>query len=203
MKALIAAALLVAGCSKKKEDAPAPPPAPVEKPLDICAAASAALAQTTCSGSDAPDVGKAKRTFDGFIDATKKATDSSSSQFQIMCAQMLGALEKDLAKGGCKVALAAADRESITKTLDAYYAQRTQVTKTGDAATDAALAKVVEIRDAMCSCSSMMCLETVDKRLDEITPLPSSATAAAKDTGGKLMDDIGRCEAKIRSANGL
>lgn len=201
MKALIVAALLVA-CSKKKEDAPAPPP-PVEKALDICGAASAALEKTTCSGSDAPDVGKAKRTFDGFIDATKKATDSSSSQFQIMCAQMLGALEKDLAKGGCKVALAPTEREAITRTLDAYYAQRTQVLKTGDAATDAALAKVVEIRDAMCSCSTMMCLETVDKRLDEITALPASATPAIRENGSKLIDDIGRCEAKIRAANGL
>lgn len=202
MKVLIAVALL-AGCSKKQEDAPAPPPPPPAPRFDVCDTASKALAGVTCSGSDSPDVAKAKRTFDGFIDATKKATDSSSTQFQIMCAQMYVALEKDLTKAGCKSAIAPNDRAELAKTLDAYYAQRTKLLVTGDAAVDAVLAKVAGIRDAMCGCSSMMCADTVEKQLDSIGALPANATAEAKQNGEKLIDDIGRCEGKIRAANGL
>ena len=198
MRALIAIALVA--CSKKAEDAPPPPPpAP---PVDICDLGTRALDRVTCSGSGM-DVAKAKRTFVGFVDAVRKASQADAHQFQIMCAQMLTALEKDVAKAGCKIDMAAADRTSLTAVLDAYYSERTKIRPTGDAATDAVIKRAADVRDAMCSCATMECLEIVDKQLDSIGALPDKATQAARDLGGKVIDDIGRCEARIRTAAGL
>ena len=170
--------------------------------MDICDLGTHALDRVTCAGPGM-DVAKAKRTFVGFVDAVRKASQADAHQFQIMCAQMLTALEKDVAKAGCKIDMAAADRASVAGVLDAYYAERTKVAPTGDATTDAVLKRAAEVRDAMCSCATMDCLEIVDKQLDSIGALPATATQAARDLGGKVIDDIGRCEARIRAAAGL
>ena len=199
MRGLILVVAL-AGCSKKQgEEPPPPPPA---KAIDVCDVASKSLEHVTCSGSGI-DVAKAKKTFDGFLDITRKATDSNGRQFQVMCAQMFQALEKDMTTAKCTVDVAAADRAQVKTLLESYYAERTQIVKTGDAAVDTVIAHIGEIRDSMCACSTMTCLEVVDKQLDSIGALPPTASDKVKQMGTKLLDDVGRCEAKIRNANGI
>lgn len=200
MRVLYAVALLYA-CSKKSEAPPPPPPAPAA--VDICDLGTRALDHVTCSTGSGAAIGQAKKTFVGFVEAVRKATQADAHQFQIMCAQILTALERDIVKAGCKLELAAPDRAGLATVLESYYAERTKIAPTGDAASDKVIAHISEIRESMCGCSTMMCLEVVDKELDTIGALPSTAPQSANDLGNKLIDDIGRCEAKIRAAAGL
>ena len=200
MRVLITVALVSAACSKKQEEAPPPPPAPA---VDVCDLGTRALDRVTCSTGSGGAIQKARKTFVGFVDAIRKATQADAKQFQIMCAQMLTALEKDASAAGCKLDLAAADRAAIKAVLDAYYTERAKIEPTGDAASDAVIARAVAVREAMCACSTMQCLEIVDKQLDTIGALPDKAPQAARDLGGRVLDDIGRCETRIRTAAGL
>ena len=200
MRVLIAVALVTAACSKKsEEEAPPPPLAPA---VDICDLGTRALDRVTCSTAGGA-IQKARKTFVGFVDAVRKATQADAHQFQIMCAQMLTALEKDALAQGCKLDLAAADRASLKAVLDGYYAERVKIEPTGDAATDAVIKRAADVRESMCACSTMQCLEIVDKQLDTIGAMPDKASQAARDLGGKVIDDIGRCETRIRAAAGL
>ena len=203
MRVLIAAVLLAA-CSKKSDapPPPRPPPAPATV-VDVCDLGTRALDHATCSTGSGASLGQAKKTFVGFVDAIRKATQADAQQFQIMCAQMLTAMEKDTIAAGCKLELSAADRASLAGVLEGYYAARTKIVPTGDAASDAVIAHIGEIREAMCTCATMTCLETIDKELDTVGALPATAPKTARDLGEKLIDDIGRCEAKIRAASGL
>jgi hypothetical protein len=200
VRVLIAVALLAA-CSKKS-DAPPPPPPPAPN-VDICDLGTRALDRVTCSSGSGAAVGQARKTFVGFVDAVRKASQADAHQFQIMCAQMLQALEKDTTKAGCTMEMSPADRGNLKAVLDSYYAERTKIVPTGDAASDLVIDHIGEIRESMCACSTMMCLEMIDKQLDTIGALPPKAPQSAHDLGNKLIDDIGRCEAKIRTAAGL
>jgi len=200
VRVLIAVALVAAACSKHSQDAP--PPEPLAPAVDICDLGTRALDRVTCTGAGAA-IQKARKTFVGFVDAVRKATQTDARQFQIMCAQMLTALEKDATAAGCKLDLQPADRSALKTVLDAYYAERAKIEPTGDAASDAVIKRAVDVREAMCSCSTMMCLEIVDKQLDTIGALPDKAPQAARDLGSRVIDDIGRCETRIRAAAGL
>jgi hypothetical protein len=200
VRVLIAVALLAVACSKKSQDES--PPEPLAPVVDVCDLGIRALDRVTCTSAGGA-IQKARKTFVGFVDAVRKATQADAHQFQIMCAQMLTALEKDATAQGCKLDLQPADRTALKSVLDAYYAERAKVEPTGDAASDAVIKRAVDVREAMCSCSTMMCLELVDKRLDEIGALPDKAPQVARDMGGRVIDDIGRCETRIRAAAGL
>jgi hypothetical protein len=201
VRVLFAVALLAA-CSKKS-DPPGPPPPPPGPAVDICDLGTRALDHVTCSSGSGAAVGQARKTFVGFVDAIRKASQADAHQFQIMCAQMLTALEKDTVKNGCTMEMSPADRASLKAVLEGYYAERTKIAPTGDAASDAVIAHIGEIRESMCACSTMMCLEMIDKQLETIGSLPATAPQPAHDLGNKLIDDIGRCEARIRTAAGL
>ena len=90
------------------------------------------------------------------------------------------------------------DRARVHDRLQKWYGRRTDVTPTGDATADAVMTKIAQIRDAMCACADMTCLNTVDKQIAAIGGLGSNAPQAARDLGGKLYDDIGRCEKRIQ-----
>lgn len=200
MRVLIAVALVTVACNKASEKAP--PPEPLTPVVDICDLGTRALERVTCASAGGA-IQKARKTFVGFVDAIRKATQADARQFQIMCAQMLTALEKDATAAGCKLDLQPADRSALKTVLDAYYAERAKVEPTGDAASDAVIKRAVDVREAMCSCSTMMCLEIVDKQLDTIGALPDKAPQSARDLGSRVIDDIGRCETRIRAAAGL
>ena len=120
-----------------------------------------------------------------------------------MCAQMVLAIEQDAAKLGCTVPIDAAQRTEITALLDAWYGQRTPVVPTGDAASDAFIARIVAVRDAACECRDMACLDRVDKQLLELGAVPATATAAARTLASKLLGDAGRCASRVRTLSEL
>jgi hypothetical protein len=171
--------------------------------LDICDIALTALDKTTC---DAPDSAKnlqsAKKTFQGILDTAHQTRPSDPRPLQMMCAQLFLAMQRDVVKLHCTTGATDDQRATIAAALDAWYAQRTPVAPTGDPASDAVIARVAAVRDHMCACTDMACLERVDKELDTMGSLPASAPAQAKELGGALLDDVGRCESKIRSAAG-
>lgn len=208
--------VVLAACQGRNDQPPAPPPqtapapttatpsptppAPAPAPPDICAAGARIFDHATCTSVQGMKVlDQAKRTLSGTLDLTKKAASADPHALQIVCAQLIQALARDAAAQGCKIELAAADKQQIDVLMTAYYAQRTPVTKTGDAAADAVVGKVGAVRDAMCGCEDMKCVARVDKTIDSIGTFGSNAPQAARDLGGKLLDDVARCEARVNS----
>ena len=70
---------------------------------------------------------------------------------------------------------------------------------TGDAASDAVIARIVAVRDAACECKDAACLDRVDQQLVAIGTLPATAPDAARTLGSKLLEDAGRCAARVRA----
>jgi hypothetical protein len=217
---LIAAVSLLASCKDKPRESspvqgsssgpspgaspasPAPAPSAAADPAvpDICKASLASLDGTSCT---APEIRQnlfdAKKAISGVVETIGKIGSADPRQFQVMCAQMLLAIERDVAKLKCAVAIDPRQRAEITAFLDAWYGQRTPVVPTGDSASDAMIARIVAVRDAACQCRDAACLDRVDKQLAEIGDLPATATPAARTLGSKLLEDAGRCASRVRT----
>lgn len=212
MKLATLAALIVTFAACKSGDHAEPRPGAAAQPgsaaapaattpLDLCGIGLAALDKATC---DVPDDVKrlqsAKQTLHGIIDTIHQTRPPDPRPLQMMCAQLFKAMQRDIAKLHCAIGLTSDQHAAIEAALDAWYAQRTPVKPTGDPASDAVIAKVAAVRDHMCACTDMACLERVDKELDTMGSLPATAPAPAKELGSALLDDVGRCESKIRGA---
>ena len=165
---------------------------------DLCELGRDALESLKdCHGKPMGDATRtAKQQFNGVI-AMAKQTRSNATELQTSCAQMLHALDNELVKSGCGLPLSANARSRMYDLVEAWYATRTPVAPTGNAAADAVVARVVAIRDATCKCTTEQCLEGVQKSLDTITPFAADAPEAARTLGDKLLDDVGRCSARI------
>jgi len=214
--ATLALAISFAACQGSKHEPPSPPPqtapaptsatpsppppAPPPAPPDICAAGTRIFDHATCTSAQGMKVlEQAKRTLNGTLDLTKKAASADPHALQIVCAQLIQALSRDAAAQGCKIDLAEADQQQIDVLMAAYYAQRTAVTPSGDSAADAVIGKIVAVRDAMCACEDMKCVAKVDETIDTIGTFGSNAPQAARELGGKLLDDVSRCEARLNT----
>jgi len=190
--------VLLSACGNKKEAAPAPAPAsgsaPAKAEADVCRIASKAIEGASCAALLAP----AKKSLDGIVQMVGQAS-ADPRKFQVMCAQLLLAIERDAAKQSCKLAIDETQRSQIMKLLDEWYAQRTQVVPTGDAEADKVIAKLAAVRDATCGCRDGACLDQVDKQLTAIGEMPASAPQAARDLGSKLLEDASRCANRVRT----
>ena len=202
-------ALLVLVLVACKDDKPAPPPPTVASAtaadaaapaLDVCRIGKVALESAKCEQAETQAaLLKAKKSIDGIIDALAQLGAGNPQQFQVACGTLLLAIERDATKAKCVLALEPAQREQITKMLDAWYAQRTAVVPTGDATADAVIAKIAAMRDAACACNDAACLDRVDKTLPSIGTMPQTAPQAARDLGSKLIEDAARCAARVRT----
>ncbi len=211
---VIAAALvLLAGCkdkpaSQRSEVTPAPVPTavadaapPTTSGVDACAISLAARDQATCPTPEAQqNVATAKRSIGGIIDTVRQVGGSDPHQFQVMCAQLLLALERDAVKVKCVIPLDADHRSLLTGLVDAWYARRTAVVPTGDAAVDDVIAQMATMRDAACECRDAACFARLDQTLGTIPPMPASASPAARTLAGKVLEDAARCAARVRTA---
>ncbi len=206
MKALALAALLsVTGC-KAKHDTPPPAAgsgsatgsAPAPTSDDICRRGIEAIDHASC-GSGAFDLHAARSSLDGIAGTVQKLGTADPHAYDVMCSRFLDAIDHDAAKAHCTFPLDPAIRARVTQILDAYYAERTPVTQTGDPASDAVIAKVASMRDAACACKDAPCLDKVDEQLVQIAAMPAGAPQTARDLAGKLLDDAARCAQKIRA----
>jgi len=203
---LVALMVMLAACKGGSRAEPKPGSAapPVSTaPLDICDIGLRAFDKTTCDAPDsAKNIQRAQQTFHGILDTIQKTRPPDPRQLQMMCAQIFVAMQRDFAKIHCTTGVTGDQQAAIAAALEAWYAQRTPVSPTGDQMSDAVIAKIVVVRDHMCACTDMACLERVDKALDTLGSLPENAPAQARELGRSLLDDVGRCESKVRSAAG-
>jgi hypothetical protein len=178
--------------------APAAPATP-ETP-DICRIGLDALDKATCTKPESRDsLVDARKAIARTSEAIGKLTAADPRQLQVMCAQMLLAIERDAAKLSCTLAIDARRRKEITTLLDAWFGQRTPVTPTGDAAADAVIARIAAVRDAACECRDAACLDRLDKQLGEVGTMPAAAPDAARKLGSKLLEDASRCASRVRT----
>lgn len=210
---LIACIGLLATCKDRPREQPAmagssaaiapaaPDAAPSAAPgVDICGIGRSAIANATCPTPGVRDnLLRAKKSLDGIVDMIGQAGAVDPRKFQVMCAQLLLAIERDAAQVKCTLAIDASQRAAIAKLLDEWYAQRTPVVPTGDAAADAVISRIVAVRDAACECRDAACLDRVDRQLVTIGTMPATAPQAARDLGGKLLDDAARCATRVRT----
>ncbi|MBA3396339.1 MAG: hypothetical protein H0T89_27155 [Deltaproteobacteria bacterium] len=222
MKPIIVAAALVllAGCKDKEASKPPEvrPANPTEVPaavvdaaahvahvapaVDACAISLAALDKATCPTPEAQQsLAAAKKSIAGIVDTVRQVGGSDPRQFQVMCAQMLVALERDATKVNCVIELDADQRSALTGLLDAWYAQRTAVVPTGDAAADAVIAQMASMRDAACECRDAACLQRLEQALGKIAPMPANASQVARDLASKVLEDAARCAARVRTSS--
>lgn len=180
--------------------ATAAPPAVAHK-AEICEDSLGMLARASCPHNEA-GLRAAKTSFEGLINTMSQVGNGDPTAFDITCARMLLALERDLHTGSgsaaCSLPIDPELRAKVQRTLDAYYNKRVDVTKTGDAASDDAIAKLAAIRDAACDCRTSACIDALDKRLTELPPLAATAPQAAKDLAAKLLDNSAVCAERAR-----
>ena len=207
MKLVLTAALsLLASCKDKPRESSQPAPSPGSSAAagpstpDICRSGLAMIDQATCAKPEARlSLVKTRNVIDHLVKTLGELAGADSRQSQMVCAQMLMALEQDAAKLSCTLAIDARQRKEITTLLDAWYGQRTPVTPTGDAAADAVIARIAAVRDAACECRDAACLDRLDQQLGEVGSMPATAPASARTLGGKLLDDAGRCASRVRA----
>lgn len=158
------------------------------------------IEQATCGKPEArQSLLNTRQAIESTIETLGKAAGADRRQFQVMCAQMLLAIEQDATKLSCKLAIDERQRKEITTFLDAWYGQRTPVVPTGDAAADAVIARIAAVRDAACECRDAACLDRLDKQLGEVGTMPQTAPAEARTLGSKLLEDAGRCASRVRT----
>lgn len=200
-----AAALAAAGCKETGSAAGSPAagsaavtaPAVPAPAFDACGLGTRLLAEVTpCASKGNPKDWKMMQQGFATVADTVRKTDTASSQ--VMCAQMLHAVEDDLGKLGCTIVLSSSERAQLAELMASWYAQRTPVVPTGDAASDEVITRIARARDRMCACTDLACLTEVDATLDLLGAFPTTAAAKAKDLGKKLVDDMGRCETRVK-----
>lgn len=205
-RAIVLVVLLACKGDKPREQSPAPasgsaPVVVVDAATipTLCMLGATAVDNATCPTPEVrANLAKAKKSLDGVVQTVGQAA-ADPEQFQVMCAQLVLAIERDAKKAGCTLAITDAQRKDMMAVLDTWFARRTPVTQTGDAAADAVIAKIAAVRDATCECKDGACLERVDKQLVSIGTMPAGAPQAARDLGTKLLADAARCASRVRT----
>jgi hypothetical protein len=169
--------------------------APVPPQNDLCRIGIDAIDHASCGSASLQSARKSLET----ITATVQTTGTNDPHaYEVTCARLVDAIDRDAAKSGCTLQLDAGLRATIKKDVDEYYGQRTPVTPTGDAAADAIVTKVAAVRDAACACKDQACIDGVDKKLVAIPAMPGTAPQAARDLATKLLDDASRCAQRVK-----
>jgi len=178
----------------------AAPVAPPVAPATICLDSLAAIEHSSCSNQQALQT--ARTSFEGILRTMTNVGGGDAHSYDIVCARMLLALERDMKAGsgsaGCALAIDPALRDRVQRTLDEYFNQRTPVTKTGDKATDDVIAAFAAMRDAACECRTSPCIDKLDAQAANLPLMPVNATQAAKDLASKMMDEAARCAQRAR-----
>ena len=207
---LLPLVLVLAACNQKPSGPPpstgsagsagaagAPPVASVAPADDLCRAGMDAIDHASC-GSGAGQLAATRKSLETITATVQNTGTTDPHAYDMTCARLVDAIDHDAKKTGCTLAIDAATRARIGKLTDEYYAQRTPVTPTGDAAADAMITKLAAMRDAACACKDQACLDKADEQLVAIPTLPATAPQAARDLASKLLDDAQRCSQRVK-----
>ncbi len=179
----------------------APSAAPQAKPVapadDLCHIGMDAIDHATC-GSSAGQLQAARRSLETITATVQNTGTTDVHAYDTACARLVDAIDHDAKKTGCTLAIDAPTRTRSGKLMDEYYAQRTPVTPTGDAAADAVITKIAAMRDAACACTDQACVDKVDQQVVAIPPMPAGASQAARDLASKVLDDAQRCAERVK-----
>lgn len=195
---LLVALAACQGSPSKSQPAPAgsagsaaPAGPPMVSTAQVCLDAITVVKHASCANAQT-SLKAAQAGLEGTVAAMQKAANSDPEQYDIICSRMLLALEQDATKLGCTLPIDAGLRTRMMAKLEKYFAQRTPVTKTGDADADDLIAKVAAMRDAACACTDQACLDKL-----QVPEMPPSLPDAARDQVTKLLDDATRCSQRI------
>jgi hypothetical protein len=170
---------------------------PVAVANDLCRIGMGAIDRAAC-GSAASSLTAARKSLEAIVTTAQNTGTTDPHAYDVTCARLVDAIARDAAKAGCTVTFDADVQARIKKDVDEYYAQRTPVTPTGDAAADAVITKVAAMRDAACACKDQACIDKVDDQLVKIPAMPAIAPQAARDLATKLLDDASRCAQRVK-----
>jgi hypothetical protein len=202
VKACILVAFLTLGCGSSKESSPsesdvtAARPA-VTDPLGFCARVRVVMTgRTKCFPEDA----SIKMALDGVSELENGAPPDPAGRRRIgaQCAVMLDGMIRAEQPKNCPLDVTDAERHELFVFLTAWYGERTAAPTTGNAAADAAVAKLVARRDAACACKDLACARSAGTGLDaELAALPSDTPKAERDAAAKMIDEVARCRQRL------
>lgn len=132
-----------------------------------------------------------------FKDAVDR--EAAARKHGAYCAQFIEGTVAE-AEPRCAAGVTAEQRTEIDVYLDAYYAERTPVERTGNAEADKVIARLAGYRDAICNCTDAACAEREHERFDSDLgpPLPRDTPGAGRALASRLIDDISRCASDAR-----
>lgn len=173
---------------------PAPQPKPtITDPLEYCDLAVQMIDELgACSPSDAAG-------FEMFKTAMLRDRGlpplllRKSAAF---CATFMEQLLVNPEAASCTFTVAPRRRE-LTAYVDAYLAERTRPTPTGDDRRDRALQSLATHRDEVCACADRACSVRVQ---EAYTPAEGigGAPRATRDIADRMLDEIARCSGEMR-----
>lgn len=201
--AVVLAVVPASGCGSSKE---APPTAgsavPVARPgvsdpLGYCERASAVmLGRRKCFPEDT----SIKMGLDEIseLETGAPADPDGRRHVAAKCAVMLDGMMRAEQPKNCPLDVTEGERKELAGFLSAWYGERTSAPSTGNANSDAAVAKLAEQRDAACACKDLACVRTAGTGLDTVlAALPSDTPKAGRDAAIKMIDEVARCRQKL------
>jgi len=203
MKVCILAALLAFGCGSSKESSPsagsgagASRPT-VTDPLGFCERVRAVMmGRRKCFPEDT----SIKMGLDQISELADGAPADPEARRHIaaQCAVMLDGMMRAEQPRNCPLDVTDGERRELSAFLTAWYGERTAAPTTGNAAADAAVAKLAGRRDTACACKDLACAESAGTGLDaELAALPSDTPKAERAAAAKMIDEVARCRQKI------
>ncbi len=203
MKLGLVALLLAVGCGNAKEQPPSKGSAAtgarptVTDPIGFCARARAVMTgRRTCFPEDT----SIKMGLDSLseLETNAPADPAARRHAAAECAVMLDGMMRAEQPKNCPLDVTDSERRELAAFLTAWYAERTAAPTTGNAALDASLVKLAELRDAACACKDLTCARAAGAKVDaDAKPLPSDAPAAGRDAAARMRDEVKRCRQKL------
>lgn len=197
------AAVLASGCGSSKEASPAagsaaPVPRPsVTDPLGYCERARAVmLGRRKCFPEDT----SIKMGLDEIseLETGAPADPDARRHVAAKCAVMLDGMMRAEQPKNCPLDVTDTERKELAGFLSAWYGERTAAPSTGNATSDAAVAKLAGQRDAACACKDLACARSAGTGLDTVlAALPSDTPKADRDAATKMIDEVARCRQRL------
>jgi hypothetical protein len=198
--------LALAACQGSSDHAAPPPPAPTptkpapdagsplpEGTAQLCHRALDVIKTAPCQDAG---FAAARVSIENTLRMLGHGVGTDAKTYDLVCARVLAALEQDAKARSCTLAIDPELRAQLKATLDAYFAIRAAVTPTGDAAADAKIRQLGALRDEACACADQPCLEKLNAKVGDLGL--EKAPQAAKDLAGKILDDMLRCQERLK-----
>ena len=201
-KIRILAALLALGCGSSKESSPSESDVEAARPTVIDPLGFCARARVVMAGRQKcfPEDASIKMGLDRIseLENDAPADPEARRRTAAQCAVMLDGMIRAEQPKNCPLDVTDGERHELFAFLTAWYGERTAAPMTGNAAADAAVAKLVVRRDTACACKDLACARNAGSGLDaELAALPADTSRAERDAAAKMIDEVARCRQRL------